>query len=135
MDRVGTTENFSYWLNKQYLFNLYLDEVEAPHLSKSAFYQNFKHYFSFNRDDKSLPHVMISKYSSHSVCNQCVALSNNRRQSKSDAEHRQATDLSNQHKLVVGGSRRRIQEIKQSAEAFPSDNLFIQVHIFKRYLI
>ena len=61
----NNTTILSYWLNKQYLFNLYLDEVEAPHLSKSAFYQNFKHYFSFNRDDKSLPHVVISKYSSH----------------------------------------------------------------------
>ena len=66
---------------------------------------------------------------SYSVCNQCVALSTNRQQSRNEAEHKLATDLSNQHKVVVGGSRRRIQEIKQSAVTLPSDNLFIQVQI------
>ena len=121
----------SYWLNKQYLFTLYQDETEGPHLSQSAFYQNFKTYFSFTRTDKSLPHIIISKYSSHSVCNQCVALAVNRRQCKTEAEFKHATDLSNQHKVIFGEARRKIQEIKQSALLFPTDNLFIQVQIFK----
>ena len=70
----------------------------APHLSLSAFYQNFKKYFSFKRCDKSLPHVIISKYSSHSICTQCVALNNSRRQCKTEAQLKQATELKNQHK-------------------------------------
>ena len=118
----------SYWLNKQFLFNLYKDETCGPHLSQAAFYQNFKTRFSFNRVDKSLPHVVISKNSSHSICNQCVALNNNRRQAKTEAELQLARDLENQHKVVFGDARRAIQEIKQTAFSFPEDNLFIQVN-------
>ena len=125
------TTVLSYWLNKQYLFNLYLDETTAPHLSIAAFYQNFKIHFGFNRSDKILPHVIISKYSSHSICTQCVALNNNRRQARTETELRQATDLRNQHKMVFGEARRTIQEIKQSAISFPEDNLFLQ----ERFLI
>ena len=127
------TTVLSYWLNKQVLFNMYRDETCGPYLSLSAFYQNFKTHFSFNRADKTLPHVRISKYSSHSICNQCVALNNNRRQAKSEAELQIARDLENQHKVIFGGARRSIQEIKQSSLSFPADNLFIQVN-FLRFL-
>ena len=128
------TTVLSYWLNKQFLFNLYIDETTAPHLSAAAFYQNFKTHFGFNRSDKSLPHVIISKYSSHSICSQCVALNNNRRQAKTEFELRQATDLRNQHKVIFGEARRTIQEIKQSAISFPSDNLFLQGRFFYHFV-
>ena len=121
------TTVLSYWLYKQVLFKLYKDETTEPHLSQAAFYQNYKAYFGFNRCDKSLPHVIISKYSSHSICTICVALNNNRRQCKTDQEMKQATDLRNQHKLTFGEARRTIQEIKQSALSFPSDHLFLQI--------
>ena len=130
----SNTTILSYWLSKQYLFTLYLEETMAPHLSLSAFYQNFKKYFSFKRCDKSLPHVIISKYSSHSICTQCVALNNSRRQCKTEAQLKQATELKNQHKVIFSEARRNIQEIKQSALLFPSDNLFIQAQIFKQLL-
>ena len=130
----SNTTILSYWLSKQYLFTLYLEETMAPHLSLSAFYQNFKKYFSFKRCDKSLPHVIISKYSSHSICTQCVALNNSRRQCKTEAQLKQATELKNQHKVIFSEARRKIQEIKQSALLFPSDNLFIQAQIFKQLL-
>ena len=116
-----------YWTNKKYLFNIYSMECQKPHLSKSAFYQNFDKYFSFKRADKSLPHIVISKYSSHSVCNQCVALNNFVKQCKTEVDLKMAIYLKNQHKMVFGEARRKIQEIKQSAVQFPSDNLFIQV--------
>ena len=37
----------SYWLNKQFLFNLYKDETCGPHCSQAAFYQNFKKHFDY----------------------------------------------------------------------------------------
>ena len=127
------TTILSYWLNKQFLFQLYLKDTCGPHLSESAFYENFKIHFSYNRSNKTLPNVIISKYSSHSICNQCVALNNNRRQAKTETELQVAKDLENQHKLVFGEARRAIQEIKQSAVTFPSDNLFMQVNYLYFY--
>ena len=118
----------NYWANKSYLFNLYLSEAPSPHLSKSAFYQNFDKFFAYNRVDKSLPHIIISKYSSHSVCNQCVAINYYITQCKTEAQLRIATDLKNQHKMVFGDARRKVQEIRQTAIQFPSENLFIQVN-------
>ena len=32
----------SYWLNKAALFKIYKEEAPGPHLSQSAFYENFK---------------------------------------------------------------------------------------------
>ena len=127
------TTILSYWLNKQFLFQLYLKGTCGPHLSQSAFYENFKIHFSYNRSNKTLPNVIISKYSSHSICNQCVALNNNRRQAKTETELQVAKDLENQHKQVFGEARRAIQEIKQSAVTFPSDNLFMQVNYLYFY--
>ena len=116
-----------YWLNRRYLYNLYVEETEGPHISLSSFYEQFKKWFSFNRWDKSLPHIVISKYSSHSVCNQCVALNTARMQARTEAELRRVTEAGNHHKRIYGEARRVIQEIKQSALSYPSDNLFIQV--------
>ena len=117
----------SYWLNRRYLYNLYVEETEGPHISLSSFYEQFKKWFSFNRWDKSCPHIVISKYSSHSVCNQCVALNTARMQARTEAELRRVTEAANHHKRIYGEARRVIQEIKQSALSYPSDNLFIQV--------
>ena len=49
------------------------------------------------------------------------------KQCKTEVDLKMATYLKNQHKMVFGEARRKIQEIKQSAVQFPSDNLFIQV--------
>ena len=113
----------SYWLNKKLLYNMYLEETTGPHLSKSTFYENFKSYFGPNRVDKSLPQVRISKYSSHSVCNICTVLNSNKRQAQSESELKIAQEKINNHKLVFGGARRKIDEIIQSALSFPADNL------------
>ena len=117
----------NYWLKKKVLFKLYREEAPSPHLAQSTFYEYFEIYFGTNRRDKDLPCVRISKYSSHSVCNICVALNNNRRQSKNEADMKIAKDLMNQHKMTFGGAFRKVQEIKQSALSYPTDNLFLQV--------
>ena len=117
----------SYWLNKKYLHSLLKQETVGPHISLSAFYENFTKYFSSKRVDKTLPHIRISKYSSHSICNQCVAINNARQQARTESELQRVIEASNHHKHIFGEARRVIQEIKQSAISFPSDNLFIQV--------
>ena len=113
----------SYWLNKKVLYDMYIDETVGPHLKPSTFYESFKTFFGPNRQDKSLPQVRISKYSSHSICNICTALNTNKRQSQSEAELKIAQDKINHHKLIFGDARRKVDEIIQSALSFPADNL------------
>ena len=117
----------SYWLTKKSLYNMYTDESPGPYVSLSLFYTLFKEKFGPRRVDKSLPWIRISKYSTHSVCNICVALNNNQKQSKTESELKQAKALRNSHRQNFAAARRKIEEIKQSALSFPSDNLFIQI--------
>lgn len=112
-----------YWLYKRVLYDIYVDETIGPHVSLSAFYELFKKYFGPHRVDLNNPHVRISKYSSHSVCNICVALNTMKRQAKTEFELRVAQDKINHHRLIFGGARRKIDEIIQSALEYPSDNL------------
>ena len=113
----------SYWLSKKVLFDMYLNETVGPHLRQSTFYENFKTFFGPNRQDKSLPQIRISKFSSHSICNICAALNTSRRQSKNETELKIAKDKINHHKMTFGQARRKVDEIIQSAITFPSDNL------------
>ena len=85
-----------YWLRKGVLYKLYTEECQEPHIAESTFYEYFDLYFGPNRIDKKLPCIRISKYSSHGVCNTCVALNNNRRQCKTEQELKIAKDLINQ---------------------------------------
>ena len=117
----------SYWLRKGVLYSIYVEEAPGPHIASSTFYQYFETYFGPNRVDKSLPCVQISKYSSHSVCNICLALNNSRRLAKTELDLKIAKSLINQHKLIFGEAFRKVQEIKQAAISHPQDHLLIQV--------
>ena len=117
----------SYWLTKMSLFNMFIEETPGPHISQSLFYSIFKTKFGHNRIDKTLPFLRISKYSTHSVCSVCVALNMNQKQCKNEDELKQAKSLRNNHRINFGAARREVEEIKQSALRFPSDNLFVQI--------
>ena len=54
------------FLNKAALFKIYQAEAPQPQLKSSSFYNLMRKAFGVNRVDKSLPHIRISKYSSHS---------------------------------------------------------------------
>ena len=116
-----------YWLSKQLLYKMYLDETVGVHISQSAFYELFSSTFGPNRIDKTLPWIRISKYSTHSVCKICVALNTHRRQCKTEAELQANIDAKNKHRENFGQARRKIEEIKQLALSFPHDHLFIQI--------
>ena len=122
----------SYWLTKMSLFKMYQEETPSPHISESLFYDLFKTAFGPRRVDKSLPWIRISKYSTHSVCNICVALNCNQKQAKTEAELQLALDLRNNHRMNFGLARRKVDEIRQSSISFPSDNLFVQVSVVTR---
>ena len=117
----------SYWLSKQTLYKMYIDETNGTHISQSSFYELFNSTFGPNRIDKTLPWIRISKYSTHSVCKICVALNTNQRQCKTEAELQANIDAKNRHRENFGQARRKIEEIKQSALSFPKDHLFVQI--------
>ena len=54
------------FLNKSELFKIYQAEAPQPHVKSSTFYYLFRKEFGFNRSNKLLPNIRISKYSSHS---------------------------------------------------------------------
>ena len=117
----------SHWLNKASLFQMYLKESIKPHVSQSQFYNLFKNSFGPNRNDKTLPWVRISKYSTHSVCNICVALNNHHKQCKTETEINQVVALKNNHRLIFGQARRKVNEIILTAQNFPEEHLCIQI--------
>ena len=117
----------SYWLKGKVLYNIYVEEVPKPRIALTTFYKHLVTYFGPHRIDQTFPCVRISKYSSHSVCDICVALNTNQKLCKTEAELSLVKGLRNQHKLDFGMARKTVENIKQSALNFPSDNLFIQV--------
>ena len=125
----------AHWLNKATLFKMYKEEAPTPHVASATFYQHMKTYFGPRREDKTLPCVRISKYTTHSVCDICVALNTNQRDSKTEAELKLAKSLRNEHRMDFGKARRTIEEIKQRAISFPEDNIFIQIDGMVRKII
>ena len=116
----------NHWLKGKVSFNMYVEEAPHPHISLTTFYAHLKTYFGPKRVDKSLPCHRISAYSSHSVCDLCVALNAHRKLSKTQAELSLANALFNQHKMDFGMARRSVEEVRQNAIDFPHDVLFIQ---------
>ena len=123
----------SYWLRKGVLYKLYCEDAPEPHIAESTFYKYFEKYFGPSRVFKDLPCICISKDSSHSVCNECVALNNYRRFCKNENELKIAKSLINQHKETFGGAFRKVQEVKQLALSHPTDHCLLQVDGMDNY--
>ena len=115
------------WLTKATLFRIYMKESTPPFVKRSNFYKLFKSKFGYMRTDKSLPHVRISKYSSHSVCSQCVALSSYQKTCKTKLELELCKSLKFKHRETFGLARRRISELQDLALTYPEDHLFISL--------
>ena len=115
------------WLTKASLFKIYLKESTAPFVKRSSFYKLFKQKFGHARVDRTLPHVRISKYSTHSQCSQCVALSSYQKTCKTKLEFELCKRLQFKHREQFGHARRRITELQGLAERNPSDHVFISL--------
>ena len=116
-----------YWLKGKVLYKMYTEEVSQPRIALPTFYKYLKTFFGPQRIDQSFPCVRISRYSSHSVCSICVALNSNKKLCQTESELNMVKGLTNQHRADIGGARKAVDGIKQSAIHFPQDNLMIQV--------
>ena len=123
-ERVTVLPSF---LTKAELFKLYIQETNPPHLKKSTFYSLFRSKFGNKRIDKSLPWVRISKYSTHSRCEQCVAIDKFQRTCKTSAELDYCRAIKYSHKKRYGLANRVITEIFQRCISYPGDHLGIRI--------
>ena len=117
----------SYWLRGNVLYDMYIHEAPTPHIKRSTFYKHLKKYFGPKRIDPSLPRLLISKYSSHSVCDVCTYLNERQRLCKSEAELEVVKALRNQHRQEVTSARRVVEGLRIKAVDYPNDHLFIQI--------
>ena len=116
-----------HWLTRKAMYEMYTNQCLEPHLGESTFYQYIKKYFGSNREDKSEPQIRFSKYSSHSICDQCFAFNSARRTCKTENELKMVRDSKMSHLEKVSGARRRMEEIKQNAIQFPNDAIILQL--------
>ena len=117
----------SYWLTKKEMYEMYLNETTAPHVALSTFYQYFKLYFGPYRVDRSLPQVRVSKYSSHSVCDQCIALNQALRIAKTEEERDIVKRAKIAHRDIFSQARMKMEELKQISLQFPEDSITVQI--------
>ena len=117
----------NYWLTKTYLYSLYIKETTGEKLAKSTFFEHIKTYFGPYREDKSLPQVRFSKFSSHSVCDVCLALNNFRKSCKNEQDLSTALEAKRLHQQNFSGARKKMEEIKQAAIRYPRDHLVLQL--------
>ena len=115
------------FLTKAELFKMYSEETTPPLVKSSTFYSLFKSKFGNKRQDKSLPWVRISKYSTHSSCSQCVALDQYQRTCRTSAELDYTRALKYSHKKRYGMANRVIVDIFQLCISYPEDHLGIRI--------
>ena len=109
------------------MYKIYLKEVPKPRVALRTFYKHMETYFGPRRIDLNLPRVRISQYSSHSVCDTCVALNTKRKECTTEAELNLIKGLINQHQLEFSSARQAVERIKQKSLNFPTEHIYIQV--------
>ena len=116
------------------LYEIYENEVEEPRIKISTFYSLFKKYFASNRSDKTHPQIRLSAWSSHSKCDQCIALSRYRRSSRTEESLAHAKSLQLAHKTCYGRARIHIESLRHLALSYPESRLFIQIDDMGRFI-
>jgi hypothetical protein len=109
------------------LFEIYLDEAEKPQVKESTFYRLFDDHFGPGREDKKLPCIRIRANSSHSRCDQCIALASFQRTSKTEEQLAFAKSLKMAHKRCYGAARIYIENLRHLAINHPESHLFLQL--------
>ena len=108
------------------IYELYKQEICGPATAKSTFYRLFHSKFGHNRIDKSLPCLRLSKYSSHSRCDECADLEKYRKSAKSEEELKMAKSLMQEHKEKYVSMRLLIEEKRHLSMTDPN-HIYIQI--------
>ena len=108
------------------LYHLYIEEINGPVVAKSTFYRLFHSKFGHNRLDKSLPCLRLSKYTSHSRCDQCADLEKFRKSAKTEEELKMAKAFIEEHKQTYVRTRILIEEKRHLSLTDPDSHVFVQ---------
>ena len=115
------------YMNKADLFKVYMKEAVPPLIKKSSFFKLFKSKFGPRRRDKSLQWIRISKDSTHSKCDVCVALNKFMRSSKNGVELEYAKSLQLQHTDRYTRARVAVNENIQRSVSSPREVVAFQI--------
>ena len=108
------------------LFEQYQEEAPQPQIKMSTFYRLFKSKFGPYRMNKSLPHIRISSYSTHSMCDQCILLEKYQKTCRKEQDLLFVKSLKQSHKLTYKNADQAIQERRHKALYDPENHIFIQ---------
>ena len=108
------------------LFQQYLTEAPKPLIQRSTFYRLFKLKFGPHRDDKSLPHIRISSYSTHSKCDQCILIEKFQKTCKNEQDVAFSKSLKQAHKQIYQRCYRTIQEKRHKSLHDPENYVCVQ---------
>ena len=109
------------------LFQQYEEECPCPRVARSTFYRLFNVKFGAYREDKSLPHIRISSYSTHSKCDTCLLLEKYQKSCKKEEERELVKSMMQRHKQTYQKSYQAIQEKRFLALSDPDHYLHLQV--------
>ena len=118
---------------KKDLLEQYQEEAPAPHVSRATFYRLFESRFGAYRSDKTMPHIRISTYSSHSKCDECIALEKFQKRCKMKEDLELVKSLKQRHKHTHQQSYLSIQE--KRFQAISDHDNYIHIQGMESYLI
>ena len=109
------------------IYKKYLSEIVGQVIKQSTFYTLLVSKFGHARADKTLPWLRISSYSTHSICDTCLALDQYRRNCTTKDQITYVQALSYKHKEAYGRSRIALAGLRQTALSFPADVMMIML--------
>ena len=115
----------AHWVKIGDMHQWYKKETVEPHLALKTFYEYMKNHFGPRRVDRSEPQIRFSLYSSHSVCDQCQAFNNERRNCKTEGELRNINQSKMLHLAKAAGARQKMNELIQHSIQFPEDSMVL----------
>ena len=113
------------------IYDVYISQSPSPHIKRSYFYELFRVKFGPKRLDRTLPRLRISKFSKHSVCDQCLLLDRFQRSCKGEDQLAYSKSLKQAHRQDFVRARLAIEEHRQSALTDPENTLFLQVSLLR----
>ena len=115
------------FLNKADLYKIYRKESPSPHVKENTMYKIMKTKFGPKRENKELPWIRISKFSTHSRCDVCLALDQFMRKARTAAEIEYGRGLKMQHSSTYSQARIAVNEFIQKSITFPNEFIAFQL--------
>ena len=117
------------WLNATSVYEMYKQENPLPgeQIKFSTFCKMLSEDFGPRRNDRSLPQVRFSKYSTHSVCNECSDLDAFQQTCRTEEDISLCRALKFKHRERFSRQQRCITSMRHLSQTFPDQYLSIYI--------